>query len=54
LPAWGFCFRLVWSKSRRSPGERIDSCAILTTGANDLAATVHNRMPVIVRRLINR
>jgi putative SOS response-associated peptidase YedK len=29
-------------------GEQIESCAVLTTNANELAAAVHNRMPVIL------
>ena len=29
-------------------GEVLDTCAILTTDANELAAPVHNRMPVIL------
>ena len=29
-------------------GPEVHSCTILTTGANDLLASVHNRMPVIL------
>jgi putative SOS response-associated peptidase YedK len=29
-------------------GERIESCAIITTGPNELMAPIHNRMPVIL------
>jgi putative SOS response-associated peptidase YedK len=39
----------VW-ESWKNPesGEVIDSCAILTTGANEAVAAIHDRMPVIV------
>src|SRR5262249_43961787 len=30
------------------PGGPVESCAILTTGANDLVRPVHDRMPVIL------
>ena len=39
----------LWS-SWKDPanGETLESCAIVTTSPNELAATVHDRMPVIV------
>jgi putative SOS response-associated peptidase YedK len=33
-----------WSKA----GHRIESCSIITTDANELVASIHDRMPVIV------
>lgn len=33
-----------WSKA----GQRIESCSIITTQANELVASIHDRMPVIV------
>lgn len=42
-----FTFAGIWDQWRS--GERtIISCAIITTTANDLLATIHNRMPVIL------
>ena len=40
----------IW-ESWKNPetGEVIDSCAILTTGASEAVAAIHDRMPVIVR-----
>lgn len=43
-----FTFAGIWDQWRS--GERtITSCAIITTTANALLATIHNRMPVILR-----
>ena len=39
--------RPVW---KDSDGNRIPSCAIITTVANDLLAPIHDRMPVILPR----
>ena len=44
-----FAFASIWDDWRRGP-DRIESCAILTTAANDLVAPIHNRMPVILDR----
>lgn len=44
-----FAFAGLWDRWE-SRGEWIRSCAILTTTPNALTATVHNRMPVILRR----
>ena len=44
-----FAFASIWDRWRRG-GDRIESCAILTTAANDLVAPIHNRMPVILDR----
>jgi putative SOS response-associated peptidase YedK len=42
-----FAFAGLWEHWRRG-GEAIDSCTIITTEPNELAATVHDRMPVIL------
>jgi len=44
-----FCFAGLWDEWR-SEGVRITSCAIITTAANELLSTIHNRMPVILQR----
>ena len=43
-----FAFAGVWDRWRDENRE-IKSCAIITTTANDLLATIHTRMPVILR-----
>lgn len=44
-----FAFAGLWERWEK--GEKpIESCTILTTDANDVAAAVHNRMPVILTR----
>ena len=45
-----FAFAGLWSVWRDQDGNRIPSCAIITTAANDLLAPIHDRMPVILRR----
>jgi putative SOS response-associated peptidase YedK len=42
-----FAFAGLWERWERE-GEVIESCAIITTGANDLMAEFHDRMPVIL------
>ena len=44
-----FCVRWLWERWHRD-GERINSCAIITTEANELLQPVHDRMPVILRQ----
>ena len=40
----------IWeSWKNQETGETIDSCAILTTNANEVVATIHDRMPVIIK-----
>jgi len=39
---------LTGSLATFEPGERIETCTILTTAANTLVAQVHDRMPVIL------
>lgn len=38
----------IWETWKREGGETINSCTILTTEANSLVKTIHNRMPVIL------
>jgi putative SOS response-associated peptidase YedK len=42
-------FAGIWERWRSPEGELLDSCSILTTAANSLIRTVHDRMPVIIR-----
>lgn len=43
----GFSFAGIWDEWK-TDGTRISSCAIVTTTANTLLATIHHRMPVIL------
>ena len=43
-----FAFAGLWERWRSPQGETLESCAILTTEANELMKDVHDRMPVIV------
>jgi len=43
-----FAFAGLWSVWTDSEGNRIPSCAIITTAANDLLKPIHLRMPVIL------
>lgn len=43
-----FAFAGIWDQWRAAD-RLIISCAIITTTANELLATIHNRMPVILR-----
>jgi len=43
-----FTFAGIW-ETWKGEGDPIESCAILTTDANELARTIHDRMPVILR-----
>jgi putative SOS response-associated peptidase YedK len=43
-----FAFAGVWERWVAPDNKPIDSFAIITTDPNELAAKVHNRMPVIV------
>ena len=45
-----FAFAGLWSVWRDPDGNRIPSCAIITTVANDLLRPIHGRMPVILPR----
>jgi putative SOS response-associated peptidase YedK len=43
-----FAFAGLWERRQAPGGEVIESCAILTTEANELVRPVHDRMPVIL------
>ena len=45
-----FAFAGLWETWRDAAGGRIESCAIVTTTANDLLLPIHDRMPVILPR----
>jgi putative SOS response-associated peptidase YedK len=43
-----FAFAGIWEAWNGPDGEALESCAILTTEANELVRSVHERMPVIL------
>lgn len=43
-----FAFAGIWDQWRESNGKTIETCSILTTTANILTASIHDRMPVIL------
>ncbi len=43
-----FAFAGLWEQWKSSEGEVIESCSIITTAANSLVESVHDRMPVIL------
>ena len=43
-----FAFAGLWSVWRQPDGNRVPSCAIIPTAANDLLTPIHDRMPVIL------
>ena len=45
-----FAFAGLWETWRDHDGQVIPSCTIITTGANELLAPIHHRMPVILPR----
>ena len=45
-----FAFAGLWSVWKDPDGDRIPSCSIITTEANDLLRPIHERMPVILPR----
>lgn len=44
-----FAFAGIWDCWKSPQGQFVESCAILTTGPNELLRDVHDRMPVILR-----
>lgn len=45
-----FAFAGLWSTWKDPDGNRIPSCAIITTASSDLLTSVHDRMPVVLSR----
>lgn len=43
-----FSFAGLWEQWQSTEGEKIDSCTILTTVANELLQPIHDRMPVVL------
>src|SRR4051812_34360542 len=43
-----FAFAGLWECWRRPEGDPVETCTIVTTEANELAAKYHDRMPVIL------
>jgi putative SOS response-associated peptidase YedK len=43
-----FAFAGLWDRWKSPDGETVESCCIVTCEPNELAAKVHNRMPVII------
>lgn len=41
-------FAGLWTTWRGAEDERVASCTIVTTAANELVAPVHDRMPVVL------
>lgn len=44
-----FAFAGLWDHWKDAEGEEVQSCTIITTEPNDLMASIHNRMPAILR-----
>jgi putative SOS response-associated peptidase YedK len=45
-----FAFAGIWDRWKNPKGETLATCSIITTSANPLVATIHDRMPVILER----
>lgn len=44
-----FAFAGLWDLWKSSDGRQVQSCTIITTEPNELMASIHNRMPAILR-----
>ena len=45
-----FAFAGLWEEWHSPENEKIASCTIITTNANELLQSIHNRMPVILEQ----
>jgi putative SOS response-associated peptidase YedK len=45
-----FAFAGLWDEWNNPDGSQIRSCTIVTTEPNELMASIHNRMPLILPR----
>lgn len=45
-----FAFAGLWESWKSPEGKTISTCSILTTKPNDLMATIHDRMPVVLSK----
>ncbi|MDN7227587.1 SOS response-associated peptidase [Planococcus liqunii] len=45
-----FAFAALWESWKSPEGKTVNTCSILTTGANELMGTIHDRMPVILTK----
>jgi putative SOS response-associated peptidase YedK len=45
-----FAFAALWESWKSPDGKTVNSCSILTTKANELMGTIHDRMPVILTK----
>ena len=43
-----FAIAGLWERREAPPGEPLETCALITTEANDLLAPIHGRMPAIL------
>lgn len=44
-----FAFAGLWEEWKQDDGERLRTCTIITVAPNALVATIHDRMPVLLR-----
>lgn len=45
-----FAFAALWESWKSPEGKTVNTCSILTTRANELMGTIHDRMPVILTK----
>ena len=43
-----FAFAGLYEENKQATGEKLVSCTIITCEPNELVATIHNRMPVVL------
>jgi putative SOS response-associated peptidase YedK len=44
-----FAFAGLWERWKNPEGDAVESCALITTDANDIVRPIHDRMPVILQ-----